>query len=90
MKNVLKTTAAVIALTAVFAGPAAAMVSKGDLNRDVRSALGGDSNVTVTVNEGVVTLSGYFADAGDKNAALRVAKKAEGVTGVINLATQSN
>jgi len=90
MKNVLKSTAAVIALTAVFAAPASAMISKGELNRDVLGAVGGDSNVNVTIDQGVVTLTGYFADAGDKNAALRVAEKGEGVTGVINLATQSN
>jgi len=90
MKNVIKSTAAAIALTAVFAGPASAMISKGDLNRDILSAVGAGSNVTVNVDQGVVTLTGYFADAGDRNAALRTAEKGEGVTGVINLATQSN
>jgi len=64
MKNLIKTSAAVIALTAVFAGPASAMVSKGELNRDIASVLGGDSSVTVNV--------------------------AEGVTGVVNNAFQSN
>ena len=90
MKNVLKTSAAVIALTALFVGPASAMVSKGDLNRDILSAVGADSNVTVNVNSGVVTLSGYFGDAGAQNAAIRAAQNSVGVTEVINLATQSN
>lgn len=90
MKNVLKSSAAAIALTFVIAGPASAMISKGDLNRDVLSALASGSNITVNVDQGVVTLTGYFADAADKNAALRAAAKSEGVTDVINLAAQSN
>ena len=90
MKNVLKSTAAVIALTAVFAAPASAMISTDDLRRDVHSALNADSNVFVNINNGVVTLSGYYADGADQNAALEVARKAEGVTGVIDLATQTN
>jgi len=90
MKNVIKSTAAAFALTVVFAGPASAMISKGDLNRDILSAVGGGSNVTVNVNEGVVTLTGYFADASDQNAALRAAAKSEGVIEIINLTTRSN
>jgi len=91
MKNLIKTSAAVIALTAVFAGPASAMVSKGELNRDIASVLGGDSSVTVNVDyNGLVTLSGYYGDASDKYAAIRTAELAEGVTGVVNNAFQSN
>lgn len=89
MKNLMKTTAA-IALIVAFSAPASAMISKGDLNRDILSAVGSGSNVTVNVDQGTVTLTGYFADAGEKNAALRAAAKGEGVTNVINLATQSN
>jgi len=66
------------------------MISKGELNRDILSAVSTDSNVHVNVNQGVVTLTGYYADAGDRNAAVRIAQKAVGVTGVVNLATQSN
>jgi len=90
MKNVLKTSAAVVLLSAVFAAPASAMISQGDLSRDVHAALGADSNVLVTINNGVVTLSGYYGDAGDQYAAIRAAKNSEGVSNVINLATQSN
>lgn len=90
MKNVLKSTAAVIALTAVFTGPASAMVSQGELNRNVLSALAGGSNVSVAESNGVVTLTGYFADAGDQNAAIQAAQNSAGVDKVINLATQSN
>lgn len=90
MKNVLKTTAAVIALTAVFAGPASAMVSQGNLTQNVLTAVGADSNVNVNVKSGVVTLSGYFGDLSDKNAAIRAAQNSAGVTKVINHASQSN
>lgn len=90
MKNVIKTTAAVIALTAVFAGPASAMVSKGKLATDIGSALGTGSNIAVLENDGVVTLTGYYADAGDQGAAINAAKRAEGVTKVINLAFPSS
>jgi len=90
MKNVIKTTAAVIALTAVFAGPAAAMVSKGDLQRDILWSINADSNVNVHERNGVVTLTGYFGDAGDRARAIQVAKNAKGVTRVINNARLSN
>jgi len=86
MKNLIKTTAAVIALTAVFAAPASAMVLKGDLSRDIASVMGADSNITVQENNGVVTLTGYFSDVGDMNAAINAAKQTAGVTRVINLA----
>jgi len=90
MKNVLKTTAAVIALTAVFAGPASAMISKGELANDISSKLNSGSNITVQENNGVVTLTGYYSDAGDKAAAIRAAEQTEGVTKVINLAFTSS
>lgn len=90
MKNVLKTSAAAIVLAAVFAGPASAMVSQDDLSRSVLGAVGTDSNIFVNVNNGVVTLTGYFGDAGDQNAAIRAAQHSEGVAKVINLATPSS
>jgi len=77
-------------ISAVVAGPASAMISQGDLNRDILSAVGADSNVTVTVDNGTVTLQGYFADAGDKNLAIQAAKSGVGVDRVINHAFQSN
>jgi len=90
MKTSIKSIAAAIALSAFVAGPAVAMVPHGELNRDIASALGGDSNVTATVNGDTVTLRGYFADAGDKNNAIRVAKNGVGIDRVINFAFQSN
>jgi len=90
MKTPIKTIAAAIALTAFVAGPASAMISKGDLNRDIQSALSGGSNITAFVKGGTVTLSGYFADDGVKNAALQAALNGVGVDRVINNATVSN
>lgn len=90
MKTSIKSIAAVIALTAFVAGPASAVVSQGDLNRDIHSAVGGSSNVFVNVDNGVVTLSGYFADTSEKNAALQIALNGTGVERVINNATVSN
>ena len=90
MKTVLKTAAAVIALTAMVAGPASAMVSQGDLRQDISSVAGADSNVFTNINGGVVTLSGYFGDAGSKHAALQAAKGSAGVERVIDLTSVSN
>lgn len=84
MKTSIKTIAAAIALTAFVAGPASAMVSQSDLTQDVNSAVGADSNVFATVDGGVVTLSGYFAHAVEKNAALQAALKSAGVERVID------
>jgi len=86
MKTSIKTFAAANAVTALVAGPASAMVVQGDLAGDVRAALGGGSNITVLENNGVVTLTGYFADAGDQAAAVAAAKQVDGVSKVINLA----
>jgi len=90
MKTSIKTIAAAIALSAFVAGPASAMISKGDLNRDIASVIGAGSNVTATVAGDTVTLRGYFADAGDKNSAIRAAMNSAGVENVINHAFQSN
>jgi len=91
MKTSMKKIAAVIALTALAAGPASAMISQGDLNRDVHSAVNGGSNLFVNIDQaGVVTLSGYYADAGDQQAAVRAALQADGVVRVIDNATRSN
>jgi len=90
MKNILKTTAAVIALTAVFSGPASAMVSKSELRAEIRAVLGADSRIIVREKNGVITLSGYYSDYGDKAAAISAAKRSKGVTKVINLAFQSS
>jgi len=90
MKTSIKTLAATIALTALMAGPAAAMVSKGELTRDVHSAIGAGSNVFVSVDDNVATLTGYFEDAGDKYSAIQAAKSNAGIDQVIDLTTVSN
>ena len=90
MKTSIKTLTAAIALSALMAGPASAMISKDDLSRDIQSALGSDSNVTVSVSGDTVTLQGYFGDAGDQNRALQAAMNGVGVERVINHTTQSN
>jgi len=90
MKTSIKSIAAAIALTAFVAGPASAMISQGDLSRDINSVVGADSHITATVVGDTVTLSGYFGDAGDKNSAIRAAMNSAGVEQVINNAFQSN
>jgi len=90
MKTSIKSISAAVVLSALFAGPAFAMVSQGDVSRDIGSVLGTDSNITATVAGDTVTLSGYFGDAGDKNSAIRAAMNSAGVERVINNAFQSN
>ncbi len=90
MKTSIKTIAAAIALTALVAGPASAMISQGQLNQDLHSVLGAGSNIFASVDGDTVTITGNFADAADKSAALRTAAAATGVDQVINHATKSN
>lgn len=90
MKTSIKSIAAAIALTAFVAGPASAMVLQSDLNRAIHSAVGSGSNVTANVVGDTVTLTGYFADASDKNRVIRAAENSAGVERVINNAFQSN
>ncbi len=84
MKTTIKTTAAVIALSALFVGTASAAVSKGQLNQEINAALGSNSNIFVTEQNGVVTLNGYYSDSGDQAAAIRAAEGTDGVVRVIN------
>jgi len=90
MKTSIKSIATAVVLTAFVAGPASAMISQGDLNRDIGSVVGSDTNVTATIAGDTVTLSGYFGDAGDKNSAIRAAMNTAGVERVINNAFRSN
>lgn len=68
-----------------MAGPAAA-VSISDIKTEVRSVIGGESNIRLRECDGVVTVTGYFGDASDESAALRVIERADGVVKVVNLA----
>lgn len=90
MKTSIKKITAAVALTALFAGPASAMVSQGNVNQAINSVVGAGSNVFVSVNNDVVTLSGYFESVTDKSAAIRAAKANTNVDRVIDLTTISN
>ena len=90
MKTPMKKFAAVIALSALVAGPASAMVSQNDLRGDINAVIGSGNNVIASIAGDTLTLSGYFADAGDKSAALSAAQAADGVERVIDLTTVSN
>lgn len=85
MKNVLTMTLTAVALTAALAGPATA-ASSSDLYSDVRSVLGGDSNIVLNEQNGVVTVTGYFGDASDEAAAINLLERSDDVSEVINLA----
>lgn len=54
------------------------------LNREIQSAIGYRSAISVECKNGVVTLSGYFANKNDKNKALHKAIANPGVSKVIN------
>jgi len=90
MKTSIKTIAAAIALSAVIAGPASAMVTQGDVLRDVMGVVGGDSNVSTFVKGDTVTITGYFADAGAQYKARQAALANDGIEKVIDLSTVSN
>lgn len=61
---------------------------QADLQAD-RSLSGSASDIDVTINNGVVTLSGEVADAAAKSAAERAARNADGVQSVRNNLTLS-
>jgi len=90
MKTSIKTIAATIALSALIAGPASAMVTQSDVLQDVSSAIGGDSSVSAFVSGDTVTITGYFADTGDRNKARQAALANDGIEKVIDLSTVSN
>jgi len=83
MNNVLKAIAA-IAIASSIAAPAAAMVDRGGLNRDVLSAVGAGGQVHVVIENDTVVLNGYVQDAYASFAAERAAGKAAGVNKVVN------
>ncbi len=90
MKTSIKTIAATIVLSAVFAGPASAMVTQGNVLQDVMSAAAGDSNVSAFVNGDTVTITGYFDTAADRYKARLAALANDGIEKVIDLSTVSN
>jgi len=60
MKISIKSISAALVLSALFAGPASAMVSRGDLSRDIGSVLGTNSNVTAAIVGDTVTIEGLL------------------------------
>ncbi len=82
MKFITKTAAAT-ALIVAFVAPASAMVSP-NLAQDVRSAAGANSNVHVSVDGDIVTLTGYAEDS-YAVAQAGAAAKADGVQVINNL-----
>jgi len=88
MKTSIKNFSAILLLGAVMAGPAAA-ASSADIRADINQAIGSDSNVFTTIDDGVVTMTGYFSDAGVQAKALYAAEAADGVQRVIDLTSVS-
>jgi len=72
--------------TSVIIGPHTATTSvlRSMLNREIQSSIGYRSSINVACDEGVVTLTGYFANRNDKHTALRKAIAIPGVSKVIN------
>lgn len=64
--------------------PDSSAVLKSMLNREIQSAIGYRSAISVDCKNGVVTLNGYFANKNDKNKALHKAITNPGVCKVIN------
>jgi len=89
MKFSIKTVVALFSIIALFTGPVSASLISDDLNRKINSAVSSGSNIIVTEHNGVVTLTGYFSDAGDKNAA-RAVLYSKGVKQVIDNTTTSS
>ncbi len=88
MKTSIKTLAAALVVFGM-AGSASAMTKQQDVFSGVQAAAGSGSNVSVTLNGDVATLSGYVETGSDRHAAKNAALKA-GASEVINLITQSN
>ena len=78
-------TVAALALAATIAVPATASISTGNLALDVRSAVGSDGNVNVSLVDGVATLSGHANDVSAKAKARRAALANADVERVIDL-----
>ena len=62
-------------------------VIRSMLNREIQSVIGYRSSIQVECDNGVVTLSGYFANKNDQNRALRKAISNPCVSKVINNAS---
>jgi len=90
MNTAFKTSAAVATLCAMTLVSASALASPNSVGEDIRAVIGTNNSVRTFVDGDTVTLTGYFADAGDKTAALHAVNSAEGVEKVIDLTSVSN
>jgi len=72
------------ATTMLGTHPGTSAVLRSMLNREIQSAIGYRSSISVECKNGIVTLSGYFANKNDKNKALRKAIANPGVCKVVN------
>lgn len=86
MKTSIKTTLAVLALTAVVAGPVSANISGQPLQGAVGSAVT-EGNVNVNVDDGVATLFGWTGTQIEADAAKRAALSFDNVDSVVDLIT---
>ena len=81
--------AAALVLAAVLATPATAGISTGNLALDVRSAVGSEGTINVTLDDGVATLTGHTDHMGAAAAARRAAANHADVDTVVDLINAS-
>ena len=83
----MKTTVSTFPIAVLFltlGSSASAALSTGDLDLDVMSAVGGEGHVSVTLDHGVATLTGFVDDPRVRVAAERAAASHEDVDAVDN------
>ncbi len=90
MKTSIRQAATATVLAVVLAAPAFAMTASSQSIQQKLDAAHIDTHgLTVSVNNGVATLSGVVNDGSDRARAARIARHTDGVTRVINLITTS-
>lgn len=72
------------ATTLLGTRPGTSAVLRSMLNREIQSAIGYRSTISVECKNGIVTLSGFFANKNDKNKALLKAIANPGVCKIVN------
>ena len=85
MKTLNLARIAAIALVAAVAMPVSANISSGKVVQDVYSAVGSDGQVSMTIRNGVATLTGYANNPGVAQKAVKIALADNSVDKVINL-----
>ena len=68
-----------------IAGPATLLLADHDKNASARGLTVGSSDLSITVKNGVATLSGYTDSAAESNMAEYLVSRLKGVDTVINL-----